>query len=371
MTTASKSKAPAAAESWGQWLEQVDQLQAERAEITGIEDARKQLEGAQRRVQYLCGQAWNSAHMPGDLSGSALRGDEAAQNVRAVVRGEASDPGDPLAAAAHLRDLISRARRSMDWGNQPEDRRAFLVDLAGNLSDAAVTLERARDEVAELEEARAEVDQRLEDLEEKAPKASASSLEALRKECEAAAGERDRIAAALKNLTADDSPLALARESEQAAQERLDEAEALLAIGEAKPDEVKAAQAEAKKAATALEARREEHRSQEAARRGMTRKLEEAESRLETLTRAHRQAVTRVRSADLAAREAALVEHAKAFQEHLADLARIHADLEEAQPGSIYGPARLEVKMPTLHHHPEGDMINAHGLEVTAAGEEA
>ncbi len=172
-------------------------------------------------------------------------------------------------------------------------------------------------------------------------------------------------------MTADDSPLALAREAEQAAQERLDEAEALLAMGEANDEDVKAAKTEADRAREALAQKQADHRSQDAARRGMSRKLEQADSRLETLNRAYRQALGRVRHADLAALEGEMVKEIERIaQQRLQALADIYADLEEAEPGSSYGPAQLEMKLPHLHHHPEADMLNGHGLTITAYGRE-
>ncbi|WP_431024559.1 hypothetical protein [Halomonas sp. H5] len=368
MSTAMKSKAPAAAESWSNWLEQLDQLQEERAEITGLAEARQRMEGAQRRIQHLCDKAWNNHLTPGDLDRDAVRGDEAARNVRAVVRGE---NGDYDAAAAHLLEILRRAMQSSDWGIQSEERRAVVTYLMTNLRDAVTALEQARDEVAGLEQARGEVDQRLEALEAKAPKASASSLAALRKERDAAAAERDRIAKTLGNMTADDSPLALAKEAEKDAQDRLDEAEALLAMGEAAADDVKAAKSEADKARKALEQKQADHRSQEAARRGMSRKLEQADSRLETLSRAYHQALGRMRHADLAALEGEMVaEIERIAQQRLQALAEIYADLEEAEPGSSYGPARLEVTLPYLHYHREADLLNRDGLMISAYGRE-
>ncbi|APX94293.1 hypothetical protein BWR19_15875 [Halomonas sp. 1513] len=366
MMAAIKGKAAATADSWSAWLDQLDHLQEERAEITGMADANQRLEGAQRRINYLCGQAWNSSLMPADLDRAAMRGDESAQNVRAVLRGENGDPG---AAATHLLGLLSRATHSLDWRNQSQERRAFIQDLATKLREALAALEKGRDDVARLEQIRGEVDQRLEDLEAKAPKASASSLASLLKERDAATKDRERLVAALNNMTADDSPLSLAREAERAAQERFEEAEALLAMGEANAEEVKAAKAEADKASKSLEQKQAEHRSQDAARRGMARKLEQADSRLETLSRAYRQALGRVRHAELADLEGKLVEQVEALEEHLAGMGRIYADLEEAEPESSYGRAVIEIKLPYLHHHPRADELH-NGLTITAHGRE-
>lgn len=169
----------------------------------------------------------------------------------------------------------------------------------------------------------------------------------------------------MTTTTADDSPLAMAREAERTAQERLEEAEALLAMGEATADQLKAAQAEAKKAGQALEQQQAEHRRQDAARRGLTRKREEADSRLETLSRAYRQALARVRHAELAALESELVADLERIaHDRLHKMAAIYADLEDAEPGSDYGRATLEVKMPHLHHHERASELNAHGLSL-------
>ncbi|EWG99901.1 hypothetical protein, partial [Halomonas sp. BC04] len=175
----------------------------------------------------------------------------------------------------------------------------------------------------------------------------------------------------LANMTSDDSPLASAREAERTAQDRLEEVEALLAMGEGTPEEAKAAQAEAKKAAQALDKQQAEHRRQEAARRGLTRKLEGAEAQLETLGRAYRQALGRLRHAELAALESELVaDFERIAAERLKALAGIHADLEEAEPGSDYGRAAMDIKLPHLHHHAEADSINRHGLTITTGGRE-
>lgn len=367
MPLAAKKEERAAAKSWTAWLEQLDQLQEERAGITGLDEARQRLERAQYLIQYLAGKAWNSGAFPADLDNAAMRGGEDAQNVRAVVRGEEGDHG---AAATHLLELMSRAARSFDWDSQSEERRTFVAELSSGLRDAAQHLEETRDEVAALEQARSEVDQRLEALEAKAPKASASSLAAMRKERDAAAEERDRIARALGNVTADDSPLALARDAERAATERLEEAQALLAMGEAPDAEVKAAKAEAEKARQALEERQAEHRSQDAGRRGLARKLEQAESRLETLSRAYRQALGRLRHHELATLESELVADLERIAtKRLKAMAEIYADLEEAEPDSDYGRARIKIALPYLHHHPDADELRL-GLTITAHGRE-
>ncbi|MFG6178537.1 hypothetical protein ACGTN6_14965 [Halomonas sp. THAF12] len=352
MTTTTKTKAPASAESWAQWLEEMDALQAERAEIVGLGEAREaqtRAENHARHVIRLANQtdALRFHHSPDETDHDTLH---------SLVRSIGS-------AAA-------KTQQADGWKIQPRERQQAIVELVRRASEATDQLEESRPRVAELEEARAEVEQRLEVLEGQAPKASASGLASLRKERDAALNERDRVARALDSMTADDSPLAMAREAERSAQERLEEAEALVAMGEASTEEAKAAQAEAKKAAQAHEKQQAEHRRQDAAHRGLARKLEEADNRLETLSRAHRQALGRVRHAELAALESELVADLERIAaERLDALARIHDDLEEAEPGHNYGPARIELKLPTLHHHPDADSLR-HGLTITAHGRE-
>ncbi|MDR5904002.1 hypothetical protein [Franzmannia qiaohouensis] len=363
MTATVKSKATAAADSWTAWLEQLEQLQAERAETAGLHDARQRLERARSGIQFLIDKAWNNSLTPIDLDRAAMRGDESAQNARAVLRGDSDEGGDHHAAATFLLGLLSKASRRDDWKNQPEERRTFITGLETNLRDAIATLEQANGEVTDLEQARAAVDQRLEALEKKAPKVSASSLALLGKERDAAAEQRDRLAAALESLAADDSPLALAREAERTAQERLEEAEALVAMGEANTEEEKAAREEAKRASQALEQQQAEHRRQEAARRGMARKLEQADSHLDTLSRAYREALARVRHAELAALETELVADLEALaSDRLARLAQIYRDLAEAEPGNDYGTAVMKVKLPHFYHHERRSELNSAGL---------
>jgi len=349
--TASKSKTPPA-ESWSAWLDQLDQLQHERAEITGQADARERLTRASNLARHVIGLAVNNAHYPGRFEHSAAE----------------DDTETLMELMEQIHHDMKRASKAVNWHDQSAERQAYIKTLTSKAGQAIRDLESAAAEVRDLEQARAEADQRIESLEKAAPKASATSLAALRKERDAAADECDRITRTLDALTADDSPLTLAHEGEQAARERLEEAEALLALGEANAEDVKAARAEADKARKALEEREAERRTQDAARRGMARKREQAESKRATLDRAYRHALGRVRHADLAALESELVTDLERLAtDHLKALAEIYADLEEAEPGADYGKAVIDVKLPHLYHHPERDTIRF-GLTITANG---
>ncbi|MEQ5803325.1 hypothetical protein [Halomonas sp. H10-9-1] len=167
-----------------------------------------------------------------------------------------------------------------------------------------------------------------------------------------------------------DRLLEKAKQHADAAREQLEEAEALAVLGETDPEAVKASKVAADKGQKILEEADAAYRQQQAARRGLARKLEEATTYHDILANTYNQAVIRIRSVDLATREAALVKHAEAFQEHLADLARIYADLEGAQPHASYGRAILEIRMPTLHHHHDADEINRARFIVTPTGRE-
>ncbi|MEC8918507.1 MAG: hypothetical protein VX796_12955 [Pseudomonadota bacterium] len=231
--------------------------------------------------------------------------------------------------------------------------------------DATATLERLNGE-------REAIQAEIADLEQQAPKASASTLGDLRREASTAEEERDRITTALRNMEQEDGPLRLAQDAERTASERLDEAEALAAMGEADGSAVKTAKADASKATATLEKEREEHRKLEAARRGLQRKLEDAESHLATVLAVYRTALDRVRQADLAARETALVEKLTSLSEDLADLDRIYQDLEEATPTASYDRAVLNVELPYLYHHARRDVLNncrvTRSLEVNGEG---
>jgi len=354
MATATKKSTTA--ESWFAWLDELDALHRERAEVAGVGDAREDLEKARHRIRFLCGKAWESADTPANLDGSAMRGDADALNVRAVVRGE--EEGDHAAAARALLALLSHARKTVDYRAQSADRRAFIESLAQDLGEARAQLETAADTLADLEARRDEIDTRTKAHEAKAPKVSESALVSLRKERDSATTERERLEARLAELEGDGAALDVAGSAEREARARLDEAEALLALGEGGEAEAKAARGAAEEARQALEEAKEGHRRQEAARRGLARKAEEAQARADTLTRVYRRALGMLRLGELATAEAQLVESVRGLSEHLATLARIHADLEEAEPGTSYGPARLEVKLPHLYRAPEGEGLH-------------
>ncbi len=350
MLAAFKNKSAA---SWSTWLKQLDEIQAEREEITGLEEARKDLERAENHARFVIGLANQSPAMGNFYHTS-----------------DEQDRATLLDLMGQIAGMASKVRSFSAFSSQTREYQESVIALDTRSRQAAASIREAAATVEELEGVRAEVEERLEALKQKAPKASASGLAELRKERDTVATERDRIAAALDNFTADDSPLALAREAERAATERLEEAEALLALGEADGEEVKAAKAAAEKARQALEKRQAEHRSQEAARRGMARKLEQADSHLDALNRSYREVLARVRDAELAALESELVtELERVAGDRLKKLAEIYADLEEAFPGSSYGRALLEIRLPHLYHHAERDLLNR-GLTITAYGRE-
>lgn len=344
-------------ESWSAWLESLDTLQAERAEITTADPADR-LKHAENRIRHLCGIAWRSVEFPLNLDHAATRGDEDAYNVRAVIRHE---EGDHAAAARYLLNLIHRAQRATNWPEQSAERKALAGDIAREFADLLPMAVEAANELDEAEQTRAAVDERITDLQAQAPQATPDSVAALHKELEAAQDERNRIAQAIANLTADDSALSLAREAEQHAQERLEEAEALLAMGEIKDTEIKSAKATATKASKALEEAQGDHRRQEAARRGLARKLEAAESRQEAIARVYRSALSALRHRELEAEEEGLLADVERIKSRVGKLAAIHRDLEEAEPGSSYRGTTVEIKLPTLYHHADHGTVEIEG----------
>ncbi|SOC56484.1 hypothetical protein SAMN05421509_10780 [Chromohalobacter canadensis] len=344
-------------DTWQEWHEAMNTKRGELAEIKGVGEARELRDRACGGLEHAIREANGSQHLSANTYHYTFQGDETPEAIR-----EEAGRLVPL-----LKQVMATTDRKMNPARYEyaASRMERIQELGAMFDDATVTLER-------LNSARKAIQAEVEDLEEQAPKASASTLDDLRREADAAEEERDRIAVALRNVERDDGPLRLAQDAERTASERLDEAEALAAIGEADGSEVKAAKAGASKAATTLEKEREEHRKLEAARRGLQRKLEDAESHLTTVKAVYRTALNRVRQADLAARETALVEKLTSLSEDLADLDRIYQDLEEADPKAHYGKAVLTVQLPFLHHHARRDVLNdfrvERSLEVTSEG---
>ncbi|WP_277810905.1 hypothetical protein [Chromohalobacter canadensis] len=342
--------------TWQEWHEAMNTKRDELTKIEGIGEAREARDRARNGLDHVVREANGSQHLSANTYHYTFQGDETPETIR-----EEAGRLVPL-----LKRIMATTDRKMNARYEyAASRMERIQELGAMFDDATVTLER-------LNSARKAIQAEVEDLEEQAPKASASTLDDLRREADAAEEERDRIAVALRNVERDDGPLRLAQDAERTASERLDEAEALAAIGEADGSEVKAAKAGASKAATTLEKEREEHRKLEAARRGLQRKLEDAESHLTTVKAVYRTALNRVRQADLAARETALVEKLTSLSEDLADLDRIYQDLEEADPKAHYGKAVLTVQLPFLHRHARRDVLNdfrvERSLEVTSEG---
>jgi len=351
MSNATKRKTFA---TWQDWHDAMSAKRDALNRITGGGQAREALDRARNGLEHAIREANGSNHLPAKAYQYTFQCGETPEDIREE--------------AGRLASLLSRVRASTARKNDPA-RYEYATSRVERIRELSATFDEATDTLARLNSEREAVRAEIEDLEQQAPKASASTLDDLRREAGAAEEERDRIATALRNMERDDGPLRLAQDAERTASERLDEAEALAAIGEADGNEVKTAKAAADKAAATLEKEREEHRKLEAARRGLQRKLEDSESHLSTVQAVYRTALDRVRQADLAAREASLVEKVAALSEDLADLDRIYQDLEEANPETSYNAARLDVKLPHLHHHPHRDLFNTSGTdELTATG---
>lgn len=351
MSNATKRKTFA---TWQDWHEAMSAKRDELTRITGGGQAREARGRARNGLEHAIREANGSHHLSAKAYQYTFQGDETPEDIREE--------------AGRLASLLSQVLASTARKSAP-DRYEYATSRVERIRELSATFDEATDTLARLNGEREAVRAEIEDLEQQAPKASASTLDDLRREAGAAEEERDRIATALHKMERDDGPLRLAQDAERTASERLDEAEALATIGEADGNEVKAAKAAAEKATATLEKEREEHRKLEAARRGLQRKLEDAESHLSTIQAVYRTALDRVRQADLAAREATLVEKIAALSEDLAELDRIYQDLEEANPEASYNAARLDVKLPYLHHHPHRDLFNTSGTdELTATG---
>ncbi|MCE9681960.1 hypothetical protein [Halomonas alkalisoli] len=361
-----KGKTKAA--SWVEWNEKIKAKRAEMAAITGLGDAQERLARARYGLIHVIEGANRSYYMP--TPPMVIAGQPAPQcDFELTAAARKTDDGILKVAAAVLVILDRKSEEMGDAASDPH-KALFVSETRAKLRECRDELEEARHQEEMLQAEKDRVAGELAALEEQAPKASASTLGTMAKECEEAAKERDRIAARLKELQADDGTHEKAKKEADAAREQLEEAEAMAALGEIDPETVKASKAAAAKGQKALEAAETAYRQQEFARRGLARKLEEATSYHANLENTYNQAVIRIRGVDLATREAALVEHAKAFQEHLADLARIYSDLEDAQPNAIYGPARIEIQMPTFHHHADAEEINRAGFTMTPTGRE-
>lgn len=356
-TTTAKTKSSARTfTSWTEWFEAVAAKKAELAEVTGIGEALQAQDRAVAGLKYAIRSANGSPLMPMRAYHYHFQDNET--------------PEELATEALNLAEVLNRIIRASDRHTDP-DRVEFARKTLGAIHDHRDALGEASAELESLTGQRDAVLVELEALEEQAPKASAASLGDMRKQVEAAEAEQDRIAAVREHMDGDSGPLNLAEESERAARERLEEAEALAALGEAASEDVKAARSAASKAADALAKEQAERRQMANARRGLERKRENAEQALATVQKVYRAALDRVRQADLAAREAALVTKIEELRDDLADLDRIYADLEDATPEASYGRARLTVTMPYLHHHADRDLFNGQGVEITAAGREA
>lgn len=336
-------------QEWAEWFSKVKAKRQEVRGLVGLGAAQAEHEMADNGLAYLTEKIGSSLPIANRLPNPISR-----QHDEVI---------DYLNQQLAALDQAVRARRNID-ADRREQYRIWLKELR----EAKQRLQAASASLAEMQEWKDQLGDELQALEDEAPKASNAVLTAMAQEMDEAGAEKRRIQTAIDTIGAHDGALEKARKAASEAEDRVAEAEALAAMGEASPEEVKAANAASAKARTQAEKQHAELRRAEAARRGLARKLESAASLAEEVQEVYHQALIHVRTEELADREAKLVSRLMAVREDLADMERIYSDLEDAQPGTSYGPARVEVKLPHLHQHPEHELLNSWPLELSGAG---
>ncbi|MBN8412992.1 hypothetical protein [Halomonas litopenaei] len=188
----------------------------------------------------------------------------------------------------------------------------------------------------------------------------------LNDEVEQADSRRKRIEQALGAMENDGSAHRLAQEEAEQAQLRLDELEADAALGELREGEQRAAQAALAKARTKAQKALEEARRQASARRGLESRLVVAAERADELRKVRDEVAINIHTQALAEAEEALVDYLDGdeLRNLTAEVAKHHAALTSAQPGHSYGPAQIEIRMPTLYCHHDRQRLSRQRMTI-------
>ncbi|MEQ5803323.1 hypothetical protein [Halomonas sp. H10-9-1] len=196
---------------WIDWNEQIKAKRGEMAAITGLADAQERRARARQGLIHAIERANQSRYTPG--GGITFAGQPAPQNPLELTSALRETDDGILKVAAALLIYLDGLAEKMDAGARQADpqKTLFVSETRAALREHRDALEDARHQEETLQAEKERVAGELAALEEKAPKASSSTLGAMAKERDQAAEERDRIAARLKELEADDGTLAVCR----------------------------------------------------------------------------------------------------------------------------------------------------------------
>ncbi|KAA0017145.1 hypothetical protein F0A16_14160 [Salinicola corii] len=321
-------KSKKATDEWAAWYQTVKAKRDELSEAdSSLSEAKKEREASQHALTF---HVRNARHMTSREIGE----EPSAQDIQALM--------------TRLEQLASSGPKTQ----KGEEAQAYLHNVQQayqNLQQAG----EAQQAAGELKDERAES---LAKVEGRIPKATATTLEIIQKDMDEAQAYRDGIAEKLASLEGESGSLTTAAQEAVAAQEKLEELEALAAIGYGDETETKAANTQHAKARTQVEKAQADVSRHQALQRGLRRKLSEANVSLAHLELAYSAAATHVHGEKLAQLETHLVEYLTGSDLTclLEEIGRHRRALEEAQPGASYGlPPEVTVELPVLYFHPD------------------
>lgn len=326
-------KSKKATDEWAAWYQTVKTARDELSKAdSGLAEAKKDREALQYTLRF-------HAHKASYLTPMVIGEEPSDQDIQALI--------------ARLERLASK-RPKMQIG---EEAQAYLH----NVQQAKQELQQAEAGQQSASELRDERAQSLAKIEKGIPKATATTLDTIKKDMDEAQAYRDGIAEKLASLESESGSLSTAAQEATVAQEKLEELEALAAIGYGDETETKAATTQHAKARTQVEKAQADVSRHQALQRGLRRKLSEANVSLAHLELAHRAAATHVHGEKLAQLETHLVEYLTGSDLTwlLAEIGRHWRALEEAQPGASYGSApEIEIKLPIMYFHSDRDRFS-------------
>lgn len=321
-------KSKKATDEWAAWYQTVKAKRDELSEAdSALSEAKKEREASQHALRF-------HAHKASYLTSMVIGEEPSEQDIQALI--------------ARLEHLASKRPKTQ----KGEEAQAYLHDV----QQAHQNLQRDEEEQQAAIGLREERAQSLAKVERRNPKATASTLDTIKKDMDEAQAYRDGIAEKLAILEGESGSLTTAAQEAVAAQEKLEELEALAAIGYGDETETKAANTQHAKARTQVEKAQADVSRHQALQRGLRRKLSEANVSLAHLELAHRAAATHVHGEKLTQLETHLVEYLTGSDLTwlLAEIGRHRRALEEAQPGASYGPApEIGIKFPIMYFHSE------------------
>lgn len=329
---------------YANWREWIDTRAIKHTELANVNSALSEAQEALRRMSMKVVAVTKEAN---EHAGARIPYNEPSQADRHLV----------LTALSQLQ-VQRRAHVS-------NDQLALWAHHAKALSLAEQALQSAQQTVDELAEQSAQLKQELADLDTKQPKADERALELFSAEMADAEAEQARIEQILYSLggeVTDDS----AQAELEAAQSKLDELEALAALGENTNAEQKTAQATLTRAKNKAQAELEEANRKASARRGLERKLKAQGEQVAELGKMRDQIALLFHGERLAQQEQELIDYLLdgKLTKLMGAIRDTREKMTELTPGGRYLLDPLEITLPHIYLADERDTLSRSKLSI-------